>query len=334
MSVIVGPGSSTEGTDAMFLKSLLNSKLLALICLLFLIFVLTACGGGGSGSPQPVREPVGDPCDSSSILEGGVCRSFAVRIDARAPTPFLEDGEPVSLEVVLFKPEAQGRFPTIVFNHGSTGNGSDPSLFDQTFTSKAVAVYFVERGWMVAFPQRRGRGRSDGLYDEGFRPDRGGYSCEQSLALAGADRALDDLDAVTDWLRGLADVDTTRMLVAGTSRGGILSVAHVARRPEVFRGAVNFVGGWLGEGCGDYRSVNRTLFEAGAAFPGPTLWLYGVNDSFYSLEHSRSNFGAFTAQGGIGEFHEFRRSPGLNGHFLVNDPALWAFTLDEFIDGL
>jgi dienelactone hydrolase len=246
----------------------------------------------------------------------------------------LEDGEPVSLEVVLFKPEAQGRFPTVVFNHGSTGNGSDPSLFGLTFTSKAVARHFVERGWMVAFPQRRGRGRSDGLYDEGFRPDRGGYSCAQDVALAGAERALDDLDAVTDWLRGRADVDTTRMLVAGTSRGGILSIAHAARRPDVFRGAVNFVGGWLGEGCGDYRSVNRMLFEAGAAFAGATLWLYGLNDSFYGLEHSRSNFAAFTARGGIGEFHEFRRAPGLNGHFLVNDPALWAFTMDEYVDRL
>ncbi len=42
---------------------------------------------------------------------------------------------------------------------------------------------------MVAFPQRRGRGQSDGLYDEGFKPDRSSYSCQEDLTLGGAERA-------------------------------------------------------------------------------------------------------------------------------------------------
>ena len=136
---------------------------------------------------------------------------------------------------------------------------------------------------MVAFPQRRGRGQSDGLYDEGFTLDRSGYSCEHDLALLGAAHALEDLDAITDWLRNRMDVDTTRLLVGGTSRGGILAVAHTAQRPDVYLAAINFVGGWIAEGCGDYRSINRTLFVNGAAFPGPSLWLYGEYDSFYGL---------------------------------------------------
>jgi len=192
----------------------------------------------------------------------------------------------------------------------------------------------VERGWMVAFPQRRGRGMSDGLYDEGFTPDRSGYSCDATLALAGADRALADLDAVTDWLINRSDVDTTRMLVGGTSRGGILSVAFLADRPEVYRSAINFVGGWIAEGCGDYANINRTLFEHGAAFPGASLWLYGRNDSFYSIEHSRANLAAFNAAGGVADFREFSRAPGLNGHFLINDPERWSDTVDAFIDAL
>lgn len=316
-------------------SNLINSKLLAVACVIFLIFVLTACGGGGgSGGGARTPEPIGDPCDSASILENGICRPFAERMDERAATPFVEDGQPISLEVVLFRPLAGGRYPTVVFNHGSTGNGSDPALFGLTFTSKSVARFFVDRGWMVAFPQRRGRGASDGLYDEGFKPDRSAYSCQKDLTLAGADRALDDLDAITDWLRQRADVDTTRMIVGGSSRGGILSVVHVARRPDVYRGAINFVGGWLGEGCGDYRSVNQTLFLSGARFPGQTLWLYGANDSFYSVSYSRSNFDAYSAAGGLGEFHTFTRAPGLNGHFLINDPELWEEAVDAFLDRL
>jgi dienelactone hydrolase len=218
-----------------------------------------------------------------------------------------------------------------MFNHGSTGNGSDPSLFTQTVIIKSVAIYFVERGWMVAFPQRRGRGKSDGTYDEGFAPDRSGYSCNRDLALAGADRALDDLDAAVDWLRQRSDVDTTNMLVSGVSRGGILSIAHAARRPDIYRGAINFVGGWIAEGCGDFAAINRTLFVDGAAWPGVSSWLYAENDSFYSIAHSRSNFDAFTAAGGMGEFNVFERAPGLNGHFLVNDLERWEPTLDVYV---
>lgn len=270
-------------------------------------------------------------CVSASAWDGSACRGFATRSVVRAPTPFVENGMAVELEVVLFTPPGPGPFPTVMFNHGSTGNGSDPSLFTMTWTSESVAQFFAARGWLTAFPQRRGRGASDGLYDEGFTANRSGYSCEATIALAGATRALADLDAAVDYLRGRADVDSTRMLAAGTSRGGILAVAHLARRPEVYLGAVNFVGGWLGEGCGDYASVNRTLFEQGAAFQGPSLWLYATGDSFYSLDHSQANFAAFTAAGGQGTLEIFTRAAGLNGHFLVNDPALWGDELAAWL---
>jgi dienelactone hydrolase len=300
-----------------------------------LVLVLAACDGGGTDADGALaRPPVADDCGATAVLEGGECREFAVRIDARATTAFVEDGQPVELEIVLFKPPGEARYPVLMFNHGSTGNGSDPTLFGETFISKSISRFFVERGWMVAYPQRRGRGRSDGLYDEGFKPDRSGYSCVQGPALAGAERALEDLEAATEWLRSRADVDTTRMLVGGTSRGGVLSVVLAARRPEVFRGALNFVGGWLGEGCGDHASVNRSLFVSAAPFQGPSLWLYGANDSFYSLEYSRSQHAAYVQAGGLGSFHQFTRAPGLNGHFLINDPALWTDVVDEFLDGL
>ena len=300
----------------------------------FLTLLLVAgCGSGADGvARQP--EPVDPICDSTSVLENGICRTFAVRIDARATTPFTENGEPVDLEVVLFRPLEGERFPLLVVNHGSTGDGSDPSRFDDTFIHKPTTLHFVEQGWMVAYPQRRGRGQSDGLYDEGFTPNRSGYSCDATIALAGAARALDDIDAVTDWLRMRADVDTTRMLLSGTSRGGILSIAYLARRPEVYLGAINFVGGWLGEGCGDFATVNRSLFVDGAAFPGRSLWIYAQDDSFYSLEHSRSNFDAFTGAGGVGDFEVFVRDPGRNGHFIINDAERWGPVADAYIASL
>ena len=314
----------------MIVRNIINSRIVALACIVFILLVLSACGGSGGG-PVVIPEPVDLSCGPTGVPENGTCRTFAVQHTEWAPTPFVENGQPVDLEVVMLKPLEGQRFPAIVFHHGSTGNGSDPSTFGLTFVSKPVTQYFVERGWMVVFPQRRGRGRSGGLYDEGFKRDKSGYSCEAGLALAGAEHALQDLDVITDWVRSRADVDTTRMLVGGTSRGGVLSVVHVARRPDIYLGAINFVGGWIAEGCGDFREINTSLFTDGAAFPGTSLWLYGENDSFYSLPYSRTNFDAFTIAGGLGTFIELGRAPGLNGHFIINDPETWASPVDEYL---
>ena len=124
------------------------------------------------------------------------------------------------------------------------------------------------------------------------------------------------------------------MLLSGTSRGGILSIAYLARRPDVYIGGINFVGGWLGEGCGDFATVNRSLFVDGAAFPGRSLWIYAENDSFYSLDHSQSNFEAFTRAGGIGDLEVLQREPGRNGHFIINDADRWGGVVDTYIDSL
>lgn len=293
---------------------------------------LVACGGSNGGGVPPNPPPLA--CDSTSVEENGACRTFAERLDERAPTPFTEGGQPVTLEVVLFKPLTAGPYPLIVFHHGSTGRGNDPSRFTLTFTSKAIAQFYVERGWLVAFPQRRGRGQSDGLYDEGFLPDRSAYSCEQNTSLAGAERALADLDVLTDWLRARADVDPTRMVVAGVSRGGALALVHASRRPDVFLGAINYVGGWIGEGCGDHLAINRALFNEAAGNPGPTLWLYGANDSFYSLAYSRANYDSFSANGGMGQFFEFNLGAGQDGHGLIFFPEFWRLDVDNFLGQL
>ena len=64
--------------------------------------------------------------------------------------------------------------------------------------------FFNKRGWIVAFPQRRGRGKSGGLYDEGFTPDRSEYSCDPEFSLPGLERALTDMDAAADYLLGIS----------------------------------------------------------------------------------------------------------------------------------
>ena len=73
-------------------------------------------------------------------------------------------------------------------------------------------MLFRSNGWIVALPSRRGRGGSEGLYDEGFNPDRTrGYTCDHFISLAGADRALRDIDAMTKAIIELPVVDKARV---------------------------------------------------------------------------------------------------------------------------
>jgi dienelactone hydrolase len=251
----------------------------------------------------------------------------------RIPTSFVENSKPISLEVVIYKPAGSGPFPTLMFNHGSTGNGNRPAEFKTTWTNPALTKFFTDKGWLVAFPQRRGRGKSDGTYDEGFEVNRAaGYSCNPNLSLPGLERALADMDAATDYLSTRPDVDNKRMLIGGVSRGGIASVVYAGTRPTRFTGVINFVGGWVGDDCGTVEAINTVSFKRGSAFAKPMLWLYGENDPFYKIAHSRKNFDVFIAAGGNGVFKVFSPTVGQSGHGLVAMQTLWQADLTTYID--
>jgi dienelactone hydrolase len=249
-------------------------------------------------------------------------------------TDLTEDGKPVRLEVVIFRPPGAGPFPLAVINHGSTGGGVNPSVFTETWFAAALADFLNDRGWIVAFPQRRGRGKSDGLYDEGFAENRRlGYTGDTYTTFRGADRALSDIDAAITALRRRQDVAPTPILLGGNSRGGVLSIAYAGLHPEQVAGVINFVGGWLGEGHPTGGTVNQLLFMRGASYGRPTIWLYGQHDKFYSIAHSRKNFAAFEKAGGKGQFLEFEMPLG-QGHYVIARPNLWTGPLDSYLSSL
>jgi dienelactone hydrolase len=244
-------------------------------------------------------------------------------------TDLIEDGKPVRLEAVIFRPQGAGPFPLAVINHGSTGRGVNPELVRATWFSTGLANFLNDRGWIVAFPQRRGRGKSDGQYDEGWHRQLG-YACAVEISLRGADRALTDIDAAIAALRRRPDVAPAPVLIGGQSRGGVLSIAYAGLHPDQVAGAINFVGGWLGEGCSAAIAVNHSLFERGGSYPRSTLWLYGQHDSLYSIAHSRDNFAAFEKAGGRGKFFELE-APAGQGHFIFRRPDLWSGPVDSYL---
>src|SRR4029079_4459278 len=48
-------------------------------------------------------------------------------------TELMEDGKFARLEAVIFRPSGAGPFPLAVINHGSTGRGSNPALYTETW---------------------------------------------------------------------------------------------------------------------------------------------------------------------------------------------------------
>ena len=246
--------------------------------------------------------------------------------------PVTVDGETAKLATITYKPAGEGPFPTLIYHHGSTGGGLDPSIFARPYDPKPLVDWFMARGWAVVLPSRRGRGGSEGTYDEGFAADRAqGYSCEPALSLPGADRALRDIDAITPVILAQPFVDRSRVAIGGQSRGGILAVAWSGRQPDIPRAVVNFVGGWLSSRCWSRDEVNQSLFKRGVPYGRSTIWLYGDKDPYYPLRHSRDNFAAFEAAGGKGEFHEYAPPEGLNGHQIGSAPLLWGATLDVYL---
>ena len=238
----------------------------------------------------------------------------------------VEGGRKIRLEIVVRKPQGSGPFPVVIFNHGSTGSGKNKRFRKYTIAPLSISNYFNDRGWMVVFPQRRGRGKSDGSYDEGFELDRSKYSCDPALSLPGVDRALEDIEAVTTHLAKRADVVASRMIIAGVSRGGILAIACAGQSRTRFLGAINFSGGWLGRLCSTYEMVNREVFLRGVSFAGPTLWLHGSRDRYYPLTHCRQNYEAFCEAGGKGSFVALPA-----GHSLIFAPKIWVQHVDEYL---
>lgn len=274
---------------------------------------------------------------AKQLLSAGVLSRLPPAYVRRADwiaTPWTELGEPVRLELIVHQPAGPGPFPTLIVSHGSTGEGNRPEWFKQSWTSPQLSAFMVARGWQVMYPQRRGRGRSGGLYDEGFTESRERYSCRSERSLPGAQRALADLEVAFASIRARPDVDARRVLLGGVSRGGILSIAFAGSHPQEVLGVLNFVGGWIGQVCPESGAVNATLFSMGSSFAKSTLWLYGEGDAYYSIAHSRSNFDAFIGAGGKGKFNVFSPTQGLGGHDIHADPSLWGNAVDGYLSAL
>jgi len=238
----------------------------------------------------------------------------------------------VPLRATVFRPlsDAAGpvRRPLVMINHGS-----------DAFTREAVAMpvfywlsrWFVDRGYVVVLPQRRGHGATGGDLAEGRD------TCANPDHLASGQAAADDIEAALRFMQRQSFVDPARLVVAGVSTGGWAALALAARNPPGLQLVVNFAGGRGGHAyglahaiCGQDRLIAATA-AFGSAARIPTFWAYAENDSFFGPELAAAMAAAWQAAGGSAELIVLP-AYGEEGHAMVDDRAswrLWGPALDQ-----
>ena len=178
----------------------------------------------------------------------------------------------VTLHGFLYRPEGNGPFPALLYNHGSERKpGTKPEL----------GKFFSANGYIFFVPHRLSHGRSpndshiDSLYDQGAR----------SIVTL-HELHLGDQLAALSYLKQLSYLDTGRIAVAGCSYGGIQTVLAVESNAEQklgLRAAVNFAGAaqsWRGSS-----SLRSRLVSAVRKATIPVMFVQAEND--YDLTPSR-----------------------------------------------
>jgi dienelactone hydrolase len=168
------------------------------------------------------------------------------------------------IEAYLYKPDGDGPFPVVIYNHGSReGHERDSVPF------KYVGSMLTRAGYVVLVPERRGYGKSDGAMwrDETQR--------DPSRLVPRLQEEVDDVLAAIDYLRTQPFADTKRMGIMGWSFGGIVTMLATSRS-SAFLVAVDQAGGSLSWDAN--APLRSALISAAGKSKTPTLFLVAKND--------------------------------------------------------
>jgi len=238
----------------------------------------------------------------------------------------------VAMRATVFRPPgaANERHPLVVINHGtSESNRMSVSMPVYYWLSR----WFVDRGFAVVLPQRRGHGATGGTLVESVG------DCANPDHFRSGVIAAQDVGAAVDFMVRQPFVDPARVLVVGVSTGGWASLALASQRPDLMAAVVNFAGGRGGHAWGRKNAVCGAdeLVKAAHDFAltarAPTLWLYAKNDSYFGPALAAKMAAAWAQAGGKATYDPLP-AYGEDGHDIVDDRAgwdVWGKRLDQFL---
>lgn len=229
----------------------------------------------------------------------------------------------LTLHGFIYKPKGDGPFPALLWNHGSERRpGWLPDL----------APMVVSKGYILFIPHRRGQGRSPGEYimDELARAGEGGGKAARDRKLVELmELQLEDQIAALTYLRGLPDVDTKRITVAGCSFGGIQTVL-MAERGLGLRAAIDFAG--AAQTWSDGPELRRRMKEAVRHAQMPIFFVQAEND--YDVTPSRelaADMEKASKPHRMQIFPRFGKSAQDAHEFCVHGGEIWAPQVFSFL---
>jgi len=170
----------------------------------------------------------------------------------------------------FFLPPGRGPFPCVIDNHGS---GISPGTTD--LSHPQTAALFLSWGCAYFFPHRAGYGDSSGTpLAEAVSAARGTteYDHQLSERLRMENR---DVIAALNFVSTRGEIDETRIVVMGSSLGGIHTLLALAADTR-WRCGIDFSGGasqWA-----QHPKIKNMLLDAAAALTQPIFLIQPKND--------------------------------------------------------
>lgn len=264
-----------------------------ILCSAMILALVSACA-------VPIARPVGPgPVGQAE----GRWRQRAHWIPTRD-----QDGTPRLLYARICRPETNAPARILVYNHGT---GIDRLILQPHDCGSEAMRWFLDRGFMVVQPIRRGYGATAGPDSANLAAGpRGLRRCDDLQPAAMAIESARDTAAAVDYATTLPEARPDGAVVLGVSTGGYTALAYNSRpHPkviaviDVFGGIGGRFGGASNQVCHPERMIEGAA-QLGATAAVPMLWLYATNDTFFSPDLGRAMFNAYTAAGGRGEFLE------------------------------
>ena len=235
----------------------------------------------------------------------------------------------LTLQGILYKPDGDGPFPAILYNHGSAAGMLSNQAFD------ALGPVFTRRGWVFFGPYRRGQGLSASagpfIGDEiAAAEKKGGIAAgaETMVRLLETDHLVDQLAALA-WLRKQAFVQSDRIAVAGNSFGGIEAV--LGAEQGNYCAAIDSAGG--AQSWAQAPPLRSRLTRAVQSARVPVFFFQAAND--YDLSPSQVLSAAMKSAGkpyDVKIYPAYGNSPQEGHSFGYFGSAVWADDVFSFLE--
>lgn len=238
-----------------------------------------------------------------------------------------------NVTATIVRPDGVGPYGAVVLNHGVPVSREQRARESAAYF-RAAAEVFAQRGYAVVLPLRRGFGATGGEFAE----DAG--SCANPDYKRAEHEAAEDVMAAYNYARTLPYVDGSRMILAGQSAGGFVSIFTAGmRKPEGLVAVLSFAAGRGGNPhlqpgvpCA-VEPVAQLFDELGRIVRAPVLFHYAENDLFFNADTSRFWFKRF-ASGGAPAEYVLQPAYGRDGHYIFGDQngvSRWLPVVERFL---